>query len=61
MMKDLGWQGWGMSDEALEVLTSCRLAGHETQDVKQGLPFQSGEHIVTCPECQYRYHYDTSD
>lgn len=60
-MRDLGWQGWRMSDEALEVLTTCRLAGHETRDEKQGLPFQSSEHIVTCAECQYRYHYDTSD
>ena len=64
-MKDLGWaNGWPMDDNGIvnpPELIKCRELGHKRKDVDIGPPHRGMHHVVTCDECQIKYHYDSSD
>ena len=56
--QDLGWaNGWR---EDPPIVKECQAKGHKTVD-KNLDPSWHGLHtMVTCHECKYIYHYDSS-
>jgi hypothetical protein len=57
--RDYGWEnGWSKVPEAVE---KCQQAKHITSNIDIGPPFRGINHMVTCPICKIRYHYDSSD
>ena len=60
---ELGWANdWRETPEMVKQCQSLehRKAGYVT-DTDVGPPHRGMDHVVICHQCQYRYHYDSSD
>ena len=59
---DLGWHNAGgeTAKKIDKVVAECCAKKHTQTDKDMGPPFRGLDHLVTCIECGYRYHYDSS-